>query len=183
MRFGHAGEKSMQALAKQGILKGAKTCKLEFCEHYVLGKKIKVKFGTAINRTREILNYVRTDVWGPSKDASLGGKHYFVSFVDDYFRLNWVYTMSHKSEVLDIFVKWRRRIELHTGRKIKILRSDNGGEYKCDMFLQLCHDEGIEKYFTVRDTLQQNGLAERFNRTLLEKIRYLLFNSGLNKTF
>ena len=90
------------------------------------------------------LDYVHKDVWGPSKNASLGGKHNFVSFMDDYFRRNWVYTMSHKSEILGIFVKWRRRMELKTSRKIKIFRSDNEGEYKSDLFLQLCHDEGIE---------------------------------------
>jgi len=152
MRLDHAGNKSMQALTKQGLLKDAKTCKLEFCEYCVLGKKTKVKFGTAIHHTKGILDYMHTDAWGPSKNASLGGKHYFVSFVDDYSRRNWVYTMSHKSEVLGIFVEWRRRMELQTGRKImsktgrkiKILRSNNGGEYKCDPFLQLCHDEGIE---------------------------------------
>ena len=59
--------------------------------------------------------------------------------------------MSHKSEVIGIFVEWRRRMELQTGRKIKILRSDNGGEYKSDPFLQLCCDEGIERHFTVRE--------------------------------
>jgi len=142
-----------------------------------------VKFGTVIHRTKRILNYVHTDVWGPSKNASLRGKHYFVFFVDDYSRRNWMYTMSHKSEVLEIFVEWRRKIELQTGRKIKILRSDNGGEYKSDPFLQLCRDEGIERHFTVRETLQQNGMAERFNHTLLEKIRCLLSNSRLNKSF
>jgi len=55
MRFGHAGEKSMQTLAKQGLLKGAKICKLEFSERCVLGKKTKMKFGTAIHRTKRIL--------------------------------------------------------------------------------------------------------------------------------
>ena len=73
MRLGHAGEKSMQTLTKQGLLKDAKTCKLEFCEHCVLGKKSKVKFGTAIHRTKGIFDYVHTDVWGPSKNAFLGG--------------------------------------------------------------------------------------------------------------
>ena len=65
MRLGHAREKSMQALAKQGLLKGAKTCKVKFCEHYVLSKKIKVKYGAAIYRTKGILDYVHTGVWGP----------------------------------------------------------------------------------------------------------------------
>ena len=62
MRLCHAGEKSMQALVKQALLKGAKTCKLAFCEHCVLGKKTKVKFGTTIHRTKRILDYVHTNV-------------------------------------------------------------------------------------------------------------------------
>jgi len=65
-------------------MKGAKTCKLELCEHCVLSKKIKVKFDIAIHCIKEILDYVHINIWGPSKNASLGGKHYFVSFVDGY---------------------------------------------------------------------------------------------------
>ena len=94
---------------------------MEFCEHSVLGKKRKVKFGIVIHRTERIFDDVRTDVWGHSKNASLGGKHYFDSFVDDDSRRNWVYAMSYKNEVLDIFVEWRRRMELQISRKIKIL--------------------------------------------------------------
>ena len=86
MRLGHAGEKSLQTLAMQGLLKGAKTCKLDFCEQCVLGKQNRVKFGTAIHNTEGILDYIHTDVWGPTKTASLGGKHYFVTFVDDFSR-------------------------------------------------------------------------------------------------
>ena len=62
IRLDHAGEKSMQALAKQGLLKGMKTYKLESSEHYILNKKMKVKFGTAIHCTRGILDYMHTDV-------------------------------------------------------------------------------------------------------------------------
>ena len=62
MRLGHAGEKSLQTLAKQGLLKGTKTCKLEFCEHCVLGKQRRVKFGTGIHNTKGILDYVHSDV-------------------------------------------------------------------------------------------------------------------------
>ena len=57
--------------------------------------------------------------------------------------------MRHKGEVLELFVKWKVNLERSTGRKIKVLRSDNGGEYKSDPFLQLCLDEGIERHFTV----------------------------------
>jgi len=116
-----------------------------------------VKFGTAIHLTRGILDYVHIDVWGPSKNASLGGKYYFVSFVDDYSRQNWVYTMSHQSEVPNTFVEWKRRMKLQSDRKIKILRSDNRGEYKSDPFLQLCYNEDIEGHFTVRETANKMG--------------------------
>ncbi|GMP36216.1 hypothetical protein CsSME_00008418 [Camellia sinensis var. sinensis] len=169
MRLGHVGEKALQGLVKQGLLKGAKTEKLEFCEHCVLGKQTRIKFGTAIHRTKGILAYVHTDVWGPSKNASLGGKHYFVSFIDDFSRRVWIYTMKHKDEVLDIFLTWKKMIETQTGRRIKKLRSDTGGEYTSDPFFEVCQNAGIVRHFTVPGTPQQNGVAERMNRTLVEK--------------
>jgi len=100
----------------------------------------------------------------------IGGNHYFVTFIDDYSRRCWVYTMKHKGKVLELFVEWKKNMKKSTGRKIKVLWSDNGGEYKSNLFIKLCHDEGIERHLTVRKTLQQNGVAERINRTLLEKV-------------
>ncbi|KAE8725113.1 hypothetical protein F3Y22_tig00009009pilonHSYRG00067 [Hibiscus syriacus] len=179
MRLGHAGEKSLQILAKKGLLKGAKACKLNFCEHCVLGKQKRVKFGTTIHNTKGIVDYIHSDVWGPSKTIN----HYFVTFVDDFSRRVWVYPMKSKDEVLQIFLKWKNMIENQTGRKIKRLRTDNGGEYKSDPFFDVCHEYGIVRHFTVRHTPQQNGLAERMNRTLLEKVRCMLSNAGLGKAF
>jgi len=132
MRLVHDGEKSLQILAKQGLLKGTKTCKLEFCEHCVLGKQQRVKFGTAIHYTKDILDYVHSDVWGPAKTPSIGSRHYFVTFVDDISRRVCVFTMKHKDEVLGSFLKWKAQVENHKGRKIKVLRTDNVGKYKSD---------------------------------------------------
>ncbi|KAH9729490.1 hypothetical protein KPL70_009367 [Citrus sinensis] len=108
---------------------------------------------------------------GPTKAVSIGGSHYFVTFIDDFSRRVWVYTMRAKDEVLEIFVKWKKLVETQTCRKIKVLRYDNRGEYTSDLFLQVCQNEGIKRHFTVRHTPQQNGVAERMNRTLLEKVR------------
>ena len=130
MRLGHAGEKSLQTLAMQGLFKGAKTCKLDFCEQCVLGKQKRVKFGTAIHNTEGILDYIHTDVWRPTMTASLGGKHYFVTFVDDFSRRVWVYMLKSKDEVLETFLVWKKMVENQTRRKIKVLRSDNGTEYR-----------------------------------------------------
>jgi len=78
--------------------------------------------------------------------------------------------MKHNGKVLELLVKWKRNMEKSTRRKIKILYSDNEEEYTNDPFLQLCHDEGIKKYFTVRETPQQNRVAKRMNMILLEKV-------------
>ena len=164
-------------------MKGAKTCKLDFCEQCVIGKKKRVKFGTAIHNTEGILDYIHTDVWGPTKMASLGGKHYFVTFVDDFSKRVWVYTLKSKDEVFETFLVWKKMVENQTERKIKVLRSDNGTEYRNDQFLIFCKKEGISRHFTVRDTPRQNGVAERMNRTLLEKVRCILSNAGLGKQF
>ncbi|KAH9657711.1 hypothetical protein KPL70_023190 [Citrus sinensis] len=147
------------------------------------GKKTMVKFGKANHDTREILEYVHSDVWGPTKTTSIGGSHYFVTFVDDFSRRVLVYTIRAKDEVLEIFVKWKKLVETQTGKKIKVLRSDNGGEYTSDPFLQVCQNKGIKRHFTVRHTPQQNGVAERMNRTLLEKVQCMLSNAGLDKKF
>jgi len=105
-----------------------------------------VKFGIAIHCTEGILDYVHTDIWGPAKMTSIRGNHYFVAFIDDYSRRCWIYTLKHKREVLELFVEWKKNLGEKRGRKIKVLRSDNGGEYKSDPFLKLCYDEGINKH-------------------------------------
>ncbi|KAE8695795.1 hypothetical protein F3Y22_tig00110684pilonHSYRG00024 [Hibiscus syriacus] len=91
--------------------------------------------------------------------------------------------MKSKDEVLQNFLKWKNMIENQTGRKIKRLRTDNGGEYKSDSFFDVFHEYGIVRHFTVRHTPQQNGVAEHMNRTLLEKVQCLLSNAGLGKAF
>ena len=137
MRLEHTGEKYLQALAKQDLLKCACTCKLKFCEHCIIRKNSKVRFGTTTHYTKRILNYVHTNIWGHPKTSSIGGKHYFMSFIDDYSRRCWVYTMKHKRKILELFVEWKRNMEKNTRREIRILRSDNEGEYTNDLFLQI----------------------------------------------
>ncbi|KAH9656605.1 hypothetical protein KPL70_022746 [Citrus sinensis] len=119
-------------------------------QHCVVGKKTSVEFDTANHDTREILEYVHSDVCGPTKTASIGGSDYFITFVDDFSRRVWVYTMRANDEVLEIFVKWKKLVETQTGRKIKVLQSDNEGEYTSDPFLQvrcMLSNAGLDKKF------------------------------------
>ncbi|KAG6388307.1 hypothetical protein SASPL_153509 [Salvia splendens] len=91
--------------------------------------------------------------------------------------------LKSKNEVLAIFLKWKAQVENQMGKKIKVLRSDNGGEYKSDPFQDICRECGIVRHFTVRNTPQQNGVSERMNRTLVEKVRCMMSNAGLDRKF
>jgi len=106
-----------------------------------------------------------------------------VSFIDDYSRRLWVYPIKRKSDVFPVFKEFKARVELETGKRIKCLRTGNGGEYVDGDFLAFCKQKGIIRQFYVPHTPQQNGVAERMNRTLLEKTRVMQSTAGLTKSF
>nr|GEU91101.1 retrovirus-related Pol polyprotein from transposon TNT 1-94 [Tanacetum cinerariifolium] len=114
---------------------------------------------------------------------SLGGANYFVSFIDDYSKRCWVYPIKKKSDVFEVFKVYKARVELDFETKIKCLRTDNGGEYTCDEFDLFYRQEGIKRQFTTPYTPQQNRVAERMNRTLLERARAMLATASLGKSF
>ncbi|KAJ4710294.1 Retrovirus-related Pol polyprotein from transposon TNT 1-94 [Melia azedarach] len=91
--------------------------------------------------------------------------------------------MSHKSEAFKNFRQWKALVENQTGKKIKRLRTDNGLEFCWSEFDEFCKNEGIARHHTVRDTPQQNGVAERMNQTLLERARCMLSNAELTRRF
>ena len=83
---------------------------------------------------------------------------------------------------MELFMEWKRDMKKNTERKIKVLRSDNGGEYTDDLFLQLCRDEGIEKNYSKGNTATKRG-DWKDEHALLEKVRCVLSNTGLSKYF
>ena len=97
---------------------------------------------------------------------SLGGASYFLTFIDDRYRYTWVYFIRRKGDVFEYFKEFRTMIEKQTKKRIKILRSDNGGEYMSGAFKKYYKENGIQQHFTVSHTPQQNGIAERKKRTL-----------------
>ncbi|GJT37766.1 retrovirus-related pol polyprotein from transposon TNT 1-94 [Tanacetum coccineum] len=113
----------------------------------------------------------------------MSGCRYFLSIVDDYSRRVWVHFLRHKNEAFSKFKEWKQLVENQTGRKQKKLRTDNGLEFCNQKFNNLCKESGIARHLTVAGTPQQNGLAERMNRTLLNKVRCLLIHSGLSNSF
>jgi len=162
-RLGHMSERGLQILAERDLLPGLKEVDLPFCEHCVISKQHRLKFARSTTRSKNILDLVHSDVW-ESPEVSLGGAKYFVSFIDDYSRRLWVYPIKRKSDVFPVFKEFKARVELETGKRIKCLRTDNGGEYVDGDFLAFCKQKGIIRQFYVPHTPQQNGVAERMNR-------------------
>ena len=183
-RLGHMSEKGMKTLLSKGKLPDLKNVDVGLCEDCIFGKQKKVSF-TKIGKTpkAERLELVHTDVWGPSPVSSLAGSLYYVTFIDDSTRKLWVYFLKKKSEVFDTFRKWKAMVENETGLKIKRVRSDNGGEYRDNRFREFCANNGIKMEKTVPMTPQQNGVAERMNRTLNERARSMRIHVGLPKMF
>jgi len=111
---------------------------------------------------------VYSELGGPMSQPSRGGALYFGTFTDNFFRWTDVVFLQKKSDLLSEEKKWLTKIKLHTGTKIKILRSDNGGEYLSSAFKALHDENGTTHQTTVPDTPQQSGVAERRNRVFVE---------------
>ena len=129
------------------------------------------------------MEYVHSDLWGPARTPTHAGGRYFITFIDDYSRKVWVSILKSKDEAFDKFKTWYHLVENETGRKLRYLRTDNGLEYLSSKFNKFCEEKRIGRHRTVGHTPQQNGLAERMNRTLLERVRCMILNAGLPKSF
>jgi hypothetical protein len=117
------------------------------------------------------------------QNDSVGGNRYFITFIDDYSRMCWVYFLRNKSGALNVFKKFKAFVELQSGHKLKKLRSDRGGEYTSKEFEEFCEKQGMERQLTVAYSPQQNGVAERRNRTICEMGRSMLIEKGMPVTF
>ena len=102
-----------------------------------------MKFNTSVHTTEGILDYVHSDLWGPSRKASLGGARYMLTIIDDYSLRVWPYFLKHKSEAFSAFKEWKTMVERQTERKVKKLRTDNGMEFCSNEFESYCKSEGI----------------------------------------
>ncbi|KAL2252662.1 UNVERIFIED_CONTAM: Retrovirus-related Pol polyprotein from transposon TNT 1-94 [Sesamum indicum] len=185
-RLGHITQKGLDFLKRDGILND-RIDKIDFCDECVMGKQHRVQFPTSPSPNPSmspcVLDYVHADVWGPSNTPTHGGNRYFLSIIDNFSRKVFVFLMKHKSEVFDKFKKWKTLVENQTGKRLKSLRTDNGLEFCNKSFSDMCEELGIKRHKTNPYTPQQNGIVERMNRTLLDKVRCLLISSGLPKTF
>jgi transposase InsO family protein len=170
-------------LSKTGYIPKLSFSDYYFCEHCQYGKQVAASHLTSPPRVSTPLDLVHSDICGPMLYQSLGGASYFVTFIDDATWKVWAYLTQTKDRVFTIFKEWLAMVENQMDRKLKCLRSDNGGEYKSDEFIQFYRERGIRREFTAPYRREQNGVAERMSRTIQERIVSMLHHSGLTDGF
>ena len=196
-RYGHLNESDVNKLAKKNMVEGMKVNDKsksnstvgDKCEGCILGKMTKNPFPKkSMNRATKPLELVHTDLCGPLQVPSHGGNRYVLTFTDDFSRYTTIYFLRNKSDTIIKFKDYVSIMENSSGHKvhklsIKTLRSDNGGEYVSGEFNSFCNENGITREFSNPKTPEQNGVAERYNRTMIESARSMLHHAKLPLVF
>ncbi|KAJ9543926.1 hypothetical protein OSB04_023633 [Centaurea solstitialis] len=136
-----------------------------------------------INTISAPLQLLHMDLFGPTNVMSIGKKSYCLVIIDDYSRFTWVFFLRIKDETSGLIKPFVKRVENQVNLRVKVIRSDNGTEFKNADLNSFCEEKGIERQFSAPRTPQQNGVAERRNRTLIEAARTMLADSKLPITF
>jgi transposase InsO family protein len=177
-RLAHVWMQNLNKLLKEGHILGLTNVSFEkdrICSACQAGKQVGVPHPSkSIVTTVKPLELLHMDLFGPVAYMSIGGNKYGLVIVDDYSRFTWVFFLHDKSVVQDTLKKFAKRAQNKFDTKIKKVRSDNGTEFKNTNIEKFLDEEGIGHEFSVPYTPQQNGIAERKNRTLIEAARTML---------
>jgi hypothetical protein len=175
-RLGHVSYERAKLLVKKGLIEGIELAAggevtvCESCESAKGERRLitKVREG---ERGAAVGDEVHSDLWGPAPVESVNHKRYYVSFTDDHSRYTTVYFLHTKDETFDSYRIYEAWLSTQQKAKIKCLRSDRGGEYLSDEFSAHLKKAGTVRKLTVHDTPEHNGVAERLNRTIMERYR------------
>ncbi|GJR45068.1 putative ribonuclease H-like domain-containing protein [Tanacetum coccineum] len=181
-RLGHINFKNINKLVKENLVRDLPLKRFEndqTCVACLKGKQHRASCKTkAFNPITKPLFMLHMDLFGLTFVSSLMHKKYCLVVTDDYSRFSWVFFLTTKdetSEILKIFIK---EVENLVDKKVKIIRSDNGTEFKNKVMDEICREKGIKREYSVAMTPQENGVAERKNRTLIEAARTMLADSN-----
>ncbi|KAJ9536269.1 hypothetical protein OSB04_un000541 [Centaurea solstitialis] len=186
-RMCHMNFKNMNLLVKNNLVRGLPAKEFSSDDHCVAclkGKQHKNSHKSKeVNTISSPLQLLHMDLFGPTNVMSIGKKSYCLVIVDDYSRFTWVYFLRTKDETSELIKPFVTRVENKTNLRVKVIRSDNGTEFKNADLNSFCEEKGIERQYSAPRTPQQNGVAERRNRTLIEAARTMLADSKLPITF
>ena len=185
-RLGHQNYDDIKLMISKNLVDGlvldSKAVPDPICEPCLAGKMHANPFPSSQNCATELLELIHTDVHEIGI-TSPSGYNYWISFIDDSCRFKILVPMKRKSDAFVAFKSFKAYAENKTGKKIKCLRIDKGGEYMSNEFSSFLDACGIKRQYTCRNRPQQNGVAERANRLFAERVVALLHESGLSKKF
>ncbi|KAI3742955.1 hypothetical protein L1987_60654 [Smallanthus sonchifolius] len=176
-RMGHVNFQVLEAMAKKELVHGMPVIKhpKQVCEGCLVAKQTRQPFPQETQwRARQPLELIHGDLCGPITPQTEGGNRYFLLLVDDLSRYMWAYFIKTKDEALVMLNKFKLQVEKESTYKVKMLRTDRGGEFNSRLFNEFCEQEGIKRQLTAPYTPQQNGVVERRNRTVLGVTRSIL---------
>ncbi|KAK1609161.1 hypothetical protein QYE76_032834 [Lolium multiflorum] len=178
-RLAHVNMRTLQSLHKGnhivGLMENVSFAKDRVCRACVEGKMHDSPHPSkTIISSKRILELLHVDLFGPTTHASFGGKKYCLVIVDDYSRYTWVFFLKSKDETQQIFIDFATEVQRQHNLLIMAIRSDNGSEFKNYTLNDFLSDEGIRHQYSAAYTPQQNGVAERKNRTLLDMARSMM---------
>nr|GEV45479.1 ribonuclease H-like domain-containing protein [Tanacetum cinerariifolium] len=156
-QLGHISKKRNEKLQHNGLLDSSDLTAFKKCVSYISGKMARKPYTHQVERAKDLLGLIHTDVCGPFKIMSRQEASYFVTFINDFSRYGYVYLLKHKHEVFEIFKVFQKEVENQLGKNIKSLRSDRRGEYMSQEFLDHLKDHRIIAYRTPPYTPQHNG--------------------------
>ncbi|GJZ37619.1 putative ribonuclease H-like domain-containing protein [Tanacetum coccineum] len=186
-RLGHINFKTINQLVRGNLVRGLPSNLFEndhTCVACQKGKRHKASCKTKlVSSICQPLQLLHMDLFGPTSIRSINHKTYCLVVTDDYSRFSWVFFLATKNETSGILKTFITGIENQINHKVKIIRYDNGTEFKNNDMNQFCGMKGIKREFSVARTLQQNRVAKRKNKTLIEAARTMLADSLLPTTF
>lgn len=181
-RFGHFNYDSLNRMANRNIVNGLENVKSKRnnCEVCHRCKISEIPYPReSENVARELLERVHSDICGPFRTRAICGAKYFVTFIDEKSRYCKIYPLKSREEIGSVFAEYKSFVENQSGRKIKAVRTDNAAEYVGGEFARIIRQSGIRHQTSVARCPQQNGIAERMNRTLVEMTRCMLDEAKL----
>ncbi|GJR00071.1 putative ribonuclease H-like domain-containing protein [Tanacetum coccineum] len=186
-RLGHVNFKNLNKLVKGNLVRGLPS-KIFQNDHTCVacqkGKQHKASCkAKVVSSISQPLQLLHMDLFGPTSVRSINHKTYCLVITDDFSRFSWVFFLRTKDETSGILKDFIRQIENQLNQKVKTIRCDNGTKFKNRDIIELCGSKGIKREYSNGRTPQQNRVAERKNRTLIEAARIMLADSFLPNTF
>jgi hypothetical protein len=153
------------------------------CKHCLAGKMHQLSFPVSNKQVTAPFALVHSDLWGPAPVQSSTGFKYYVVFVDEFTKFTWVYLLKHKSDTLQVFSEFHAMVQTQFSLPIQVLRTDCGGEFTSHKFQHFCASKGLIHQMSCPHTPQQNGVAERKHRHLIQCALALLSESNLPMSY